>query len=231
MDDFTEIANCNDCTWSTACFRQKIPDESDFINRNKTQIRYNKGENICKEKAYASNILYLADGLVKVYLESPENRHININILKTSEFIGLSSLYGDNIHHYSAVALVDCTICMINKENFQKILLEHGQFASDIIQWYCQREKQLFGRIKSLGHKQMNGRLADVLFYLCDESFDQKLLFSQLTRKDIADFAGISTESAVRVLTEFKTEGIIELDGKMIRILDPKKLFEISKYG
>ncbi len=231
MDDFSEITNCLDCMHSTNCFRQKIPDESDFINRNKTQVVYSKGENICKEKAYSSHILYIADGLVKVYLESPNNRHININILKTSEFIGLSSLYGDNIYHYSAVALVDSTICMINKESFQKIILEHGRFASDIIEWYCNKEKQLFKRIKSLGHKQMHGRLADIIFYLCDENFDQDVLFEQLSRKDIADFAGISTESTVRLLTELKNEGVIDLPGKKIEILDKKRLLEISKHG
>ena len=231
MDDFSEITNCLDCTKSSDCFRQLIAEERDFINRNKTQIIYKKGENICKEKAYASHILYIAEGLVKLYLESPNNRHINLNILKTSEFIGLSSLYGENIYQYSAVALVDSTICMINKDGFRKVLKDNGTFGSEIIQWYCKKEKQLFNRIKSLAHKQMHGRLADILLYLCDDSFDQELLFSSLNRKDIAEFAGISTESTVRLLTELKNDGIIDTDGKKVEILDRKHLIEISKYG
>lgn len=231
MDDFSEIVNCNDCSKSSGCFRQLIPSELEFINNNKTQILYRKDENICKEKAYASSVLYIADGLVKLYLESPQNRNINLKILKTSEYIGLSSIYGDNIYHYSAVALVDSTICMINKDSFRKILIDNGHFASEIIQWYCNQETLLFNRIKSLGHKQMHGRLADTLLILCDETYDQDKLFNNLSRKDIADFACISTESTVRLLTELKNDGIIDLDDKKIIILDRKRLFEISRLG
>ncbi|HEY9113595.1 MAG TPA: Crp/Fnr family transcriptional regulator [Bacteroidales bacterium] len=232
MDDFSEIVNCTDCSKSSGCFRHLLPAELEFINHNKTQILYSKGENICKEKAYASNVLYIADGLVKVYLESPQhNRNINLKILKASEFIGLSSIYGDNIYHYSAVALVDSTICMINKDSFRKILIDNGDFASKIIKWYCNKEMQLFNRIKSLGLKQMHGRLADVLLTLCDETYDQDILFNNLSRKDIADFACISTESTVRLLTELKNDGVIDLDGKKIILLDRKHLLEISRVG
>jgi CRP/FNR family transcriptional regulator len=231
MDSYSEIVNCTDCPASSSCFRQLIPSEIEFLNSNKTQIIYRKDENICKEKAYASNVLYIADGLVKVYLESHQNRNINLKILKSSEFIGLSSFYGDNIYHYSAVALVDTTICMINKSFFRKILIENGQFASEIIQWYCTQETQLFNRIKSLGNKQMHGRLADILLTLCDDTYDQDILFNNLSRKDIADFACISTESAVRLLTELNNEGIIDLDGKKIIILNQKRLLEISRLG
>jgi len=231
MEDFSEIMNCRDCTKSSACFKKLIPSELDFIDQNKTQILYRKGENVCKEKAYASYVLYIADGLVKLYLESPNNRNINLKILKTSQFIGLSSIYGDNIYHYSAQALVDSTICLINKDSFRKILTDNGEFASGIIEWYCKKETQLFHRIKSLGHKQMHGRLADTIMYLSDESSKEYDLFNYLTRKDIADFASISTESTVRILTEFKNDDIIDTDGKNIKIKDKKRLQEISKNG
>ena len=231
MNDFSESTNCLDCTKSSKCFKQLIPSELEFINENKTQVLYRKGENVCKQGAFASYVLYISDGLVKLYLESPNNKNINIKILKTSEFIGLSSIYGDNIYNYSVVALKDSTICLIEKQSFRKLLNNNGNFSSEIIQWYCNNEKQLFNKIKSLGHKQMHGRLADTLLYLSDENFNQLDLFPTLTRKDIADFSCISTESAVRLLAELKNEGIIQIDGKHIIILDRVKLTNISKKG
>ncbi len=231
MDDYSESTNCLDCTKSSACFKKLIPSELEFINQNKTQIFYRKGENICKQGAFASYVLNISDGLVKLYLESPNNKNINLKILQTSEFIGLSSIYGDNIYNYSTIALKDSTICLIEKDSIKKLLRDNGNFASEVIKWYCENEKQLFNKIKSLGHKQMHGRLADALLYLSDESFNQIDLFSTLTRKDIADFACISTESAVRLLAELKNEGIITMDGKSIKILDRTKLKNISKKG
>ncbi len=231
MNDFTESTNCLNCAKSSQCFKQLIPSELEFINENKTQILYRKDENICKQSAFASYVLYIADGLVKLYLESPNNKNINIKILKTSEFIGLSSIYGDNIYNYSAIALKDSNICLIEKESFRKLLNNNGNFASEIIKWYCNNEKQLFNKIKSLGHKQMHGRLADALLYLSDEAFNQEEIFLLLSRKDISDFACISTESTVRLLAELKNEGIIQMDGKHIKILDRVKLINISKKG
>ena len=231
MNDYTETTNCLDCTKSSACFKKLIPSELEFLNQNKTQILYRKGENICKQGAFASYVLYISDGLVKLYLESQSNKNINIKILKTSEFIGLSSVYGENIYNYSTLALKDSTICLIEKTSFRKLLNNNGNVSEAIIQWYCANEKQLFNKIKSLGHKQMHGRLADTLLYLGDESFQQEDLFNKLSRQDIADFSCISTESAVRLLAELKNDGIIEVDGKQIKILDKAKLISISNKG
>jgi len=231
MDDFSESVNCLECKRSSKCFKKLIPSELEFINQNKTQIHYGKGENICKQGAFASYVLYIAAGLVKIYLENPGNKNINVKISKTSEFIGLSAIFGDNIYNYSAQALHDSSICLIEKGSFKKLLLYNGNFASEVIKWYCENEKQLFHKIQSLGNKQMHGRLADTLLYLNDDSFAHFDLFLSLLRKDIADFSCISLESTVRLLTEWKNEGIISINGKIINILDKKRLHEISLRG
>jgi CRP/FNR family transcriptional regulator len=77
----------------------------------------------------------------------------------------------------------------------------------------------------------MNGRLAETLLYLSSENFEGENIFSSLSRKDIADFAGISTESAVKLLKTFEKEGFIKLNDKDILILDREMLKEISKRG
>lgn len=231
MNDYSESTNCIDCKRSSKCFQTLIPSELEFISLNKTQIQYKKGENICKQGAFASYVLYVVEGMVKLYLESPNNKNINVRILKSSEYIGLSSIYGDNIYNYSSIAMKDSTICLIGKDSFRKLLIDNGHFASEIIKWHCEKEKQLFDKIKSHGNKQMHGRLADTLIYLCDEEFESNDIFSVISRKDVAEFSCISTESTVRLLTEWKKDNIIDIDGKKIKILNRKLLEEISMRG
>ncbi len=77
----------------------------------------------------------------------------------------------------------------------------------------------------------MNGRLADVLIYLSSEKLKDENVFRYINRKDIADFACISKESTVKLLTEFKQDGIIDIDGKNISVLKPELLKSISKRG
>ena len=231
MDNYSESVNCLECLKSSRCFRKLIPSELEFINQNKTQILYHKGENVCKQGAFASYVLYISDGLVKLYLESPNNKNINIKILKTSEFIGLSSIYGDNIYNYSAVAIKDSFICLIEKDSIKKLIIDNGEFASGLIRGYCKNEIQLFDKIKGLGNKQMHGRIADTLLYLSNAEFKEYDIFTHLSRGDIAELAGISRESTVRLLTELKNDKIININGKQIDILNIEKLKDISRRG
>ena len=77
----------------------------------------------------------------------------------------------------------------------------------------------------------MHGRLADTLIYLNKEDFRVTNVFQYLTRKDLAELSAMSTEGAVRILSEFDKDSIIELKGKDIIILDMEKLTKISKSG
>ena len=79
--------------------------------------------------------------------------------------------------------------------------------------------------------KQMNGRLAGSLLYLNSLKDNQPNIFQLLTRKELADFAGISTESAVKLLKTFEKEGLIKLQEKDIIILDTDSLSGIYKRG
>jgi CRP/FNR family transcriptional regulator len=231
MNDLYETRNCVNCSRRARCFQQLVPEELEFINQKKTHLLFRKGETICKQGAFSSYVMYFSDGLGRLYLEGPGQGSINLRITRASEFLGLSSIYGDNIYHYTAVALADSVVCLIEKESFRKLLHNNGNFASEIIRWYCENEKHLLEKIRSLGYKQMHGRMADALLYLCRLENEGLSLFSFLSRKDIAGFAGISTESAVRILTEFKSDGIIDLKQKEIVILDEARLKEISWRG
>ncbi len=227
----SSASTCIDCKIGSNCFRKLIPSELEFINQKKTQIRYNKGENICKQGAFASYVLYISNGLVKLYLENTNKKFTNIKILKASDFIGLASIFGDNIYNYSAIALKETDVCLIEKEGIKKLLYNNADFASEMIKRFCNEEKHYFDIIRSISYKQMPGRLADTLLHLDSSQPTNENVFKYITRKDIADFACISKESTIKLLAEFKNDGLINIEGKNIDILDPKKLKEISKTG
>lgn len=227
----TDVNNCADCKIGSNCFRKLVSKELEFISEKKTQIEYRKGENLCKQGAYASYVLYVASGLVKLYIENSNNKFTNFKIIQTGEFIGLASVFGENIYNYSAVALKDSQVCLIEKEGLKNLIKSNSEFSSEIIKGYCQDEKLLVERLKSVSYKQMNGRIADAILYLSSEKFEDEDVYKYITRKDIADFACISKESTVKILTELKNDNIIDLDGKDISILDLEKLKSISRHG
>ncbi|NQU52973.1 MAG: Crp/Fnr family transcriptional regulator [Bacteroidetes bacterium] len=208
----------------------KLEDFTD-LKEHKTRVSYLKGENIFKQGAFAPYVIYVVKGLVKVYLQTSYEKQINISLAKSGEFLAFSSIFGENVHTYSTQALKDSEICMIEKESLKKILLENPQFALEVTTKNYKNESHLFEIIKNISYKQMRGKLASSLLYLSQDDFIKEDVFNCLTRQDIADFASISTESAIKFLKEMEKEKVLKLDGKNINILDVGKLESISKNG
>lgn len=203
--------------------------EQEFLKHKKKQLLYLKGENIFKQGAFAPYIMYVQNGLVKVYLQAGLQKQINIRIARAGDFLAFSSLFGEDVYTYSAVALKDSEICMINKEGLKQLLYKNNEFAMRITSNNYKNEKHLLNIITSIFYKQMRGKLATSLLYLSTKEFLEEKVFQYLTRQDIADFASITTESAIKFLKEFEKEKIIKLSGKDIEVLDYTKLKSISK--
>src|SRR5680860_390912 len=206
-------------------------DDLTELNSHKTQITYLKGENIFKQGAFAPYVIYVVKGLIKVYLQTGYDKQINISLAKTGDFLAFSSIFGENIHTYSTQALKNSVICMIEKESLKQTLINNPEFALEVTSKNYKNESYLLEIIKNISYKQMRGKLASSLLYLSQEVFIKEDVFHCLTRQDIADFASISTESAIKFLKELEKEKILKLKGKNIEILDIEKLESISKNG
>jgi len=170
-------------------------------------------------------------GMAKQYLEGEGTKNYNLRIIRSGEFVGLASVFYENIFSYSSVAITDCQAFLIEKDTIVRLVKQNGQFGYSIIKRYCEQNVNLLGTVGNLMYKQMNGRLADTLLYIDSLKKEYRDIFQLLSRKDIADFAGISTESAVKLLKAFEKDGLIELHDKDINLLNRDLLSEISKRG
>ncbi|MDA3894116.1 MAG: Crp/Fnr family transcriptional regulator [Salinivirgaceae bacterium] len=206
-------------------------DDLKFLDHKKKQLLYLKGENIFKQGAFAPYVMYIQTGLVKVYLQTGYEKQVNIRIAKAGDFLAFSSIFGEDVYTYSSVAINDAEICMIDKEGLRELLFKNNEFAMRITTSNYKNENHLLKIISSISYKQMRGKLATALIYLSSKELLNEKIFQLLTRNDIADFASISTESAIKFLKEFEKEGILKLDGKDIIIEDYDRLNLIAKSG
>ncbi len=204
---------------------------NEVIYNKKTSLSYSKGENIFKQGAFAPYIIYITEGLIKSYLQADRNKQINLSIAKKGDFLAFSSVFDEPVYKYSAVALKDSTVCMIDKEALKQILLKNPEFALKITSENFRKQNRLLNIILNLSHKQMPGKLASALLYLTSDKFENDKIFDYLSRKDIAEFAGITPESTVRMLKDFEKDKVIKLTGKNIEIINNEMLFEIDKRG
>lgn len=216
---------------SSDCFQSLGLEDLQIINENKTQLTFFKGETIFKQGAFAPHVLFVNKGLVRIYVQTDKNKQVNIRIAKQGDFMAFSSIFRKNTYLYSAISLKDSTICMIDKEALKKLLLKNPDFAMQINSRNCHNEGRYIDIIHNISYKQMRGKLASALIYLSSDEFKDEDVYEYLTRQNIADFASISVESAVKFIKEFEKEGIIGLHGKRISIQNKKKLEEINMRG
>lgn len=219
------------CDIQAPCFQMLSPEEVELVRASKTQVLFRKGDNLTKQGAFASYVLFVIKGLAKQYIEGDSTRNYNLRIIKPGEFVGLSAVFSKNTFNYSSVAITDCQVLLVEKDAIGKVAKQNGMFGFNIIKRYCEQNANLFDTVRTIVYKQMNGRMADTLLYIDNFKAENEEVFQLLSRKDIADFAGISTESAVKLLKTFEKDGLIKLNEKDIEILNKESLAQIAKRG
>lgn len=231
MNASSQINSCKDCKAGSECFKKLLPAELDFINQNKVQIEYKKGETICKSGSFDTSVFYIVKGLVKIFLEGAGDKALTLLVFKAGDYIGLTSLFEKSTYAYTATALTPVSVCSIKKESFKGLIGLNGEFSTRLVRKYCHNMHQLLMKINTMGFKHVNGKVADVLLYLNHDEFKTYNIQKILSRRDLAELAGIPVESLIRILSEFSEQGIIKAGKKDIRILSMEKLLQISRNG
>jgi len=231
MKTYSALDDCILGGLNAPCFGSLLPEEIELVKDSKTQVLFRKGESLTKQGAFASSVLFVVEGLVRQYIVGDTNRDFNLRIIRSGEFIGLSAAFSKHTYDYSAVALKETLVCLIEKDAIAGLIKSNGSFAYGLINRYYENDSSLYDTIRSMMYKQMHGRLADVLLYLDTMKYNNESIFGFLSRKEIADFAGLSTESTVKLLKGFEQDGLLRLIDKDIEVLEREALKEISKRG
>ena len=211
-------------------FESLSQEEKDSLIQKSTILQYKKGEAICKQGAFANHIMLITDGLVKTYLEGSNDKNLIISFITPINWIELASVYDENFS-LSVAAVKDSKVMFIEKKTFLELLNGNPAFSNQLVKMLSLSKKHCFQKIISLGNKQLHGRFADALLYLSHEVAQSSTIDLGITRKEIGEYAGISTESAIRLLSELNHDGIVELDGKVITIIKENLLTKLSQIG
>lgn len=214
-----------------ASFDMLTEEELARVEGNQVTLNYKKGEVICKQGSQASHVILLEQGLVKAYLEGPP-KNLILTIMPAGQLIGLPSIYeGNNTFLYSVSTYIDSVVKMINVDIIKELIQSNAGFASRIINLLNESTAQSYGRFFSLMQKQLHGRMADILLCLSQRIFKSKAFHLPLSRNDLAELTGMSTESVIRIFKDFKDNGLISVQNKTIELLDTAKLEMISERG
>jgi CRP-like cAMP-binding protein len=223
--------HCSDCSEKSCAAAVLGPSEIDLINENSMEAEFRKGDILIHEGSLNSNIIYLKSGLVKEYVKTPDNNEQILQIIKKFSYLGLQSLFGDRVNHYSYAALESIKVCYIDVNIFNRLIRENGEFAYQILVSVSRDSLNNFHRFMSQSHKKTYGKLADAILYFSKIIYDDIEFELPFTRQELADLIGISRESATRVLLKLKEDGIVGVEERRIRINNLELLQQISRNG
>ena len=222
---------CRDCIVKSIPAEKLTSEELGILNSNCARISFKKGENIIKQGAFTTNIVYIKSGLVKEHMNGPNGKEQIIKITKAPAYIGVPSALGGRIHQYSCTALEHTSVCFIDLHVFNELLLTNTYFSRELILGLSKDLLEHFTRCVNKSQKQLHGSLAEAILFLSEKIYGSDSFSLSLTRAELGSLIGTTRETVTRLLHEYTENGLISIKGKTMKILKKEMLQRISDAG
>ncbi|HDZ41830.1 MAG TPA: Crp/Fnr family transcriptional regulator [Bacteroidetes bacterium] len=222
---------CSDCQFRNVAFSTLGDSEVTTLCDYHKEYSFGRGGIIHKEDDPIQDFKYLKSGLVKVYKETQTGHEQIIAITKPFEFVSNISIFSEERYKYSVSAIEESVICSIKLDHIRSLVLSHGNFALQLMIKLSQISDKIILQTLDIRSRNLAGRVAYILLYFARDIYKSMIFELPVSRKEIADYISMSTANVIRSLSDFRKEGIIQLHGKTIEIVNPEKLEMISSKG
>jgi len=222
---------CANCDFREIVFANL--DENTIMNlcNHKEEQSFRKGEIINHEGEKITDFKYLKSGLVKLYRRTTTGEEQVITITRPFEFVSNMSIFSEERYKYSVASVEDSVVCVVKLDFIKDLFLKNGGFAMGLVTKISKINDKIIMQTLDIRQKNLVGRVAYVLLYFTKDIYNSMVFDLPVSRKEIADYIGMSTANVIRTLSDFKKDGIIKVFGKTIEIVDINKLEVISKRG
>lgn len=227
---FNRDASCSSCSSPCDIYQSSPPDAFGSGGIEPLHVHYGRHQTICKQDSPVTHVIYLLQGSAKLYIEGINQRHILLYILTPERYIGLLSFFETPRYAYSVTSLEDSTVCMVELDYVKRLYLRNHAFLIRLNQAFGHSVASIMRKIITLNQKNIRGRVADSLLYLA-RLYNSDSYHLLLTRKELGELSAISEENCVRILSEFRKEGIIKVCKRQVTILEKDLLRKISEFG
>ncbi len=201
------------------------------LSRHKNSLNVKKGDIIFSEGDIINGVYCIKEGTCKMVKMNSNGKDTILKLITKGSLLGQDSMLTDKKASLSAIAVEDMKICFIPKTEVLGFINENNRFSFEVTKDVCSQLDDANNIAVIHAHKTVKERLALVLIDLFQSNGadDNGILNLQLSREEIANMVGTATESCIRLLSELKKSGHIDLNGKKIRILDLNGLKRIAE--
>lgn len=216
----------NDNEFGTLVF-----EELESFSRSKTTLNIKKGENIVTEGHVMNGIYCLRSGKCKMTKLNTNGKSQIIKFLKRGDLLGQRSVLSEEPSGMTITALEDMQVCFIPKSKLMAAIKNNPTFSLQLMKNISHQLNEANTSISMMAQKSVKERLADILLQL-HKTFgtdSEGFIDVKLTREEIANAIGTATESAIRLLSNYRNEGLLDMKGRKIKIVDLDELRHASE--
>ncbi|MBN2681395.1 MAG: Crp/Fnr family transcriptional regulator [Bacteroidales bacterium] len=214
---------CRDCDVVSKTIIKNLSDEEkDKLDLDKACNLYKRGAIVYHEGNRLSGIFCVNSGIVKLFKTGVEGREQIIRFAKEGDVIGYRSILSEEVACTSAKVVEDAILCFIPSDKLFNLLKKNSDFSLELLHMACKELGESNSFLAEIAQKSVRERLAEALLLLktnfgADENGYLKI---NLTREELANLIGTATESVIRLLSEFKDDNFIEIQGRKIKLID-----------
>lgn len=225
------MENCIDCKYKSQLFEKLTEEQLKEISSSKKTVFVSKGDMICREGEAITSFVYLVNGLMKLHKMDRFGKDQIVSIAKPLDFVGLLTLFSDQTYKYSMTALQDSTLCFVDIDLMKKYVSINGTFALEVMKNISMVSDDIIKKTYAINSKNLRGRIALVLSDFADNIFLSDSFDIPISRKEIGELIDMTPENVIRILSEFRRDGLINLKGKHVEIINKKMILKIRDLG
>lgn len=212
------------CLLCRLCQKEWLP----AVGAHRTNFKVGKGEVIFQEGEEVKGIYFVYEGTVKVHKHWGEEKELILRFAKKGAIIGHRGLGKDLLYPVSGTAIEPTTLCFVSLHFFEASLKVNHDFLYELMQFFATELKESERNMRNLAHMPVKGRLAQALLTL-EEKFgvtEDGFIAIDISRQDLASFAGTTYETTFRILNEYTAEKAIHMAGRKVAICNKNLLEE-----
>lgn len=222
---------CENCELKELFMENLEGKRMDLMCDSKKEKKYTLGESIIKEGTRIREFTYLKSGLVKLFKRDPNGDEHIITIAKPMDYVSLLSVFSNDQYNYSVTAIEDSVTCNLKLDDLLSLMKENGAMALSLLQKMSRAADRIILESVEIRKKHLRGRVAYLLIYFADTAYSSSEFELPLSRKEMAEYVGMTTENVIRSLSEFRKDGILKIYGKTIQIAKMDILRSIAEFG
>lgn len=204
-----------------------LNDLKNFFDDNGAVFNYTKNETIYREGDHSNYIYLIAKGVVKCYKLDENGKELTTALYKEDDFFGYTSFMETIPYRETATAIEEVELLGITKSALKTILGNNHQVALEIIQLLNDDITGVKDQLLQMAYGTVKRKTASTILRFAEEINFKPEDPIRISRNDLASVAGIATETFIRTMSQFKEEGLIEIEGRNIKVTNLEKLHSI----